>query len=162
MIVLGSRYRKVLLSILLPLFCLSCFSYEEVEIKDIKDIQLVKFSEKGIILNTSIKINNPNNVGFKIVDSEFDIMIRNKRIGKAFIDNKIKIPANSNDYHLIVLETDHSDMNIAAMPGLLAMAIAPPEEIDFKAEGFVVGKVFLFRKKVKVDHQGIVPLKFKD
>jgi len=33
------------------------------------------------------------------------------------------------------------------------------DKINFKVDGFIVGKAFLFKKKVEVSHEGIVPLK---
>ena len=153
-------YTKIAFALLIPLFCVSCFNYDEVDIRDIKDIQVVNFSKKGITVNGKIKIMNPNSYGFKIVNSEFDLTINNRKIGKAHIDNKIKVSGNSNEYHSVTLKTDLSSLDIGAMAGFLALAIAPPDKIDYKVEGFVVGKVFLFRKKIEIDQGGVVPIQF--
>tara|TARA_R110002072_G_scaffold157619_2_gene308296 strand:- start:1710 stop:2189 length:480 start_codon:yes stop_codon:yes gene_type:complete len=145
---------------LLSIFLSACFSYEEVEILDIKSIKLVDFSDKEIIVNTEVEIFNPNDFDIKVVKSEFDVFMKGDRIGKAYIDNKLKIKKNSRMVHALVLKSDHTKEGLASIPKLLALTMNSPERIQFKVDGFIVGKAFLFKKKIHVSHQGLVPLKF--
>lgn len=137
----------------------SCFKYEEVTIKDIKTVKLIEFSEKGLIVESEIKIINPNSYKLSIVDSEFDVFIKNKLLAKARIDNDINIPKNSSEYHKVVLKSDYKDFANGALVNMLALTMSGNDKVKFKVEGFIVGKAFLFKKKVEVSHEDVVPLK---
>jgi LEA14-like dessication related protein len=150
--------KTVSLFLILATTLTSCFNYEEVEITDIKSVKLLEFSDKGLVVESEIQITNPNNFTLSVVDSDFDVYIKNKRIGKAYIDSKVKISKNSSDYHIVVLKSDYEDLASGAMTNLIALTMGS-DKINFKVEGFIVGKAFLFKKKVKVSHEGIVPLK---
>lgn len=147
-------------SIFLTLFLSACFTYEEVEIKDIKSIKLVDFTEKGIIVDAQVEIFNPNDFDIKVVKSEFDVFIKGDKIGKAYIDNKLKIKKKSKEVYSLVLKSDHTKMGLASIPKLMELTMNSPERIQFRVDGFIVGKAFLFKKKIHVTHQGLVPLKF--
>ena len=152
------RSSGFLVTLILALFCTSCFNYEDVEVLDIKDIEFENFSEKGVTVSAQVKIYNPNNFSFKVVDSEFDLIVKNQKLGKASIDNKLRISGRSEDYHLLVLKTDHSKMNMAALPGLLSIVLSSSKTVDLKIKGHITGKAFLFKKKVDIDHKTRVPL----
>jgi LEA14-like dessication related protein len=147
-----------LLILALPFFT-SCMHYEEVEIQDIKSIKLLEFSDKGLLVESNVRIHNPNNYDLSVVNSEFDVFIKSSRIGKASIDSKVQIPGESNDYHTIVLRSDYDKLASGALPKLIAITAMGNENIDFKIDGFITGKAFLFKKKVHVSHEGSVPLK---
>ncbi|MBL4710877.1 MAG: LEA type 2 family protein [Flavobacteriales bacterium] len=141
------------------LFLSSCFKYEEVTIKDIKTVRLIEFSEKGLIVESEIKIDNPNSYKISIINSEFDIFVNNKRLAKAKIDNKISIPKNSSEYHKVILKSDYKDFASGALVNMLALTMSGNDKVKFKVEGFIVGKAFFIKKKVKVNHEDVVPLK---
>jgi hypothetical protein len=42
---------------------------------------------------------------------------------------------------------------------LLSLTAGSKERIDFKIDGYIVGKAFMISKKVEVHHEGLVPLK---
>ena len=153
-------YSKFLCILILPLFLGGCFSFDEVEIRDINSFNLKNFSDKGMQVDARIKIANPNNFSIKIVRSEFDLHLKGKKIGTASLENKIKIPANSENYHEVKLISDHSDMNLDVLPTLLSMAFSQSGKMDLEIKGFVVCKVFIFRKKIEVDHREMVPVNF--
>lgn len=137
----------------------SCFNYEDVEITNIKSVKLINFSSKGLIVESEIQISNPNSYDLSVVESEFDVYIKNNRVGKAFIDSKVEIPKNSTEYHTVVLKSEYKDLADGALGNMLALTMGS-RDIDFKVEGFIVGKAFFFKKKVEVSHEGKVPLEF--
>lgn len=144
-----------LISILLT----SCFNYEEVEIKDIKSVKLVEFSDKGLTVESEIKIFNPNNFDIKVVNSEFDVSVEGDKICKSRINNTLEIPKNSEEYHRLIMRSDYKDLEPGVFPKLIAITAMGSDKIDFKVEGFITGKAFLFKKKVEIKHEGKVPLK---
>ena len=137
----------------------SCFNYEEVEIKDIKSIKLLEFSDKGLVVESVIQIYNPNSYDLNVVDSEFEVSVKNSLIGNAFIDSKVEIPANSEDYHTVVLKSNYKDLAPGALATLMTITAMGGDDIYFKVDGFIIGKAYFIKKKVHVSHEGKVPLK---
>lgn len=137
----------------------ACFDYKDVEIRDVKSIKLLDFSDKGLSVESEIKIYNPNNFKLSVVDSEFDFYVKGKKLGIASIQGNLKVPANSEEYHTVVLRSSNKDMSPNAIPMLIGITASGKDNIDFKVEGYIVGKAFLFQRKVNVSHSGMVPLK---
>lgn len=136
----------------------SCLTFEEVTITDIKSVKLLEFSDKGLLVESEIQITNPNSMNLSVVDSEFNVFIKNKKLAKAYIDSDLKIPKNSSEYHTVLMRSDYKDLADGALSNILALTMGR-DNIQFKVEGFIVGKAFLLRKKVKVSHEATVPLK---
>ncbi len=137
----------------------ACFDYKDVEIKDIKSIKLLDFSNKGLSVESEIKIYNPNNFKLSVVDSEFNFYVKGKKLGIASIEGNLKIPANSEEYYTVVLRSSNKDMSPNAIPMLIGITASGKDNIDFKIEGYIVGKAFLLKRKIEVSHSGKVPLK---
>lgn len=136
----------------------SCLSFEEVKITDIKSVKLLEFSDKGLLVESEIKIENPNGMNLSVVDSNFDVYIKEKKLARAFIDSDLKIPKNSAEYHTVILKSEYKDLASGALTNMLALTMGS-DKIHFKVDGFIVGKAFFIRKKVKVSHEATVPLK---
>ncbi|MFT5666891.1 MAG: LEA14-like dessication related protein [Vicingaceae bacterium] len=136
----------------------SCWQYEEVTITNIKQVKLVKFSEKGLVVESQIKIKNPNGFKLSVVDSEFDIYVKGNKLAKASIDGKVSIPKNSEEYHTVVMRSKYEDFADGALVNMLALTFGS-REVDFKVDGYVTGEVFFIKKKVRVTHEERVPLK---
>ncbi|MDB4083189.1 LEA type 2 family protein [Vicingaceae bacterium] len=149
--------RKFSIILILILSFNSC-TYEEVEITDIKYIKLVEFSQKGLVVESEIKIKNPNGFQLSMVDSEFDIYIKGSKLAKANVDNNIRIPKNSEEYHKVMMKSNFEDFADGAMIRLLGLTLGS-KEIDFKVDGYVTGRAFFIKKKVRVSHEAKVPLK---
>jgi LEA14-like dessication related protein len=137
----------------------SCFRIEDVEIKEIKSIKLLEFTEEGLLVESEIMISNPNFYDIKVVDSDFKVEVNKASIGDAQIIGKLNIPGNSNEYHTVRLRSTPQELSVNAIPKLIAITASGKDELDFKVNGFIVGKVWLFKNKVEVAHQGEVDLK---
>lgn len=147
------------LGLLLALSLSSCIRIEEVEIKEIRSVKLLEFSDKGLLVESQVEIHNPNNYDIKIVNSNFNVEVNKKRIGEAKIDQKITIPASSSEFHSLLLRSEHKDLAANAIPTLIAITATGKDQLDFKVDGFIVGKVWWIKKKVAVGHSGKVDLK---
>ena len=144
--------------ILILILSFSSCAYEEVEITDIKYVKLIEFSQKGLVVESEIKIKNPNGFQLSMVDSEFDIYIKGSKLAKANVDNNIRIPKNSDEYHKVAMKSNFEDFADGALVMLLGLTLGS-KEIDFKVDGYVTGRVFLIKKKVHVSHEEKVPLR---
>jgi len=112
---LSPRLTQFSLLLILTISLTSCFNYEEVKISDIKSVKLLEFSDKGLVVESEIQITNPNSYNLSVVDSDFEVYIKNKKIGRAYIDSKVQIPKNSSDYHVVILKSDYEDLASGAM-----------------------------------------------
>lgn len=137
----------------------SCFRIEDVEIKEIKSVKLLEFTEEGLLVESEIRIENPNSYDIKVVGSEFKVEVNKAAIGDAQIINTLSIPGKSSDYHTVKLRSTQQELSASAIPSLIAITASGKDELDFKVNGFIVGKVWLFKKKVDVAHEGKVDLK---
>ncbi|MEQ8908324.1 MAG: LEA type 2 family protein [Vicingaceae bacterium] len=137
----------------------SCVNYEEVEITDIKSLKLLELNDKELRVESEVKINNPNNFDIKVVDSEFNVKIENKDIGKSSIVSNVNLPSNSSEYHTLVFRSSFKEMKGNALMTLMGITASGNDDIRFEVDGFIVGKALMMKKKVEVKHSGIVPLK---
>lgn len=150
------RYAFVLLT--WSLLFSSCFNMDDVEIKDIRSIKIVNSSNEGITLGTNLKIANPNFFDIKVTDSDFDLFIKGKRIGSASMVNKITIPSKSEEYHDIELYSDYKNLDEDMITQIMGSALFGSKDVQFKVKGEVTGKVWFFRKRIDLEHEGEVPL----
>ena len=147
----------VLLIVLLSLS--SCFKIEDVQIKEIESVKLLEFTTDGLLVESSIQIENPNNYDIKIVDSEFNVNVNNRKIGQSRIGTELTIPANSSDFHTLILQSSQSDLSSSAIPSLIAITASGQDQLKFKVDGFIVGKLWFISKKFEEAHEGMVDLR---
>src|SRR5690554_442668 len=84
----------------------SCVNYDEIEIQEVKSVKLLNFSEKGVLVESEIKINNPNSFAVSIVGSELKFSIKGMKIGTTTIKDKIKLKGNTSKYYTLQLESN--------------------------------------------------------
>jgi len=141
------------------IFLSSCFQIEDVEIKEIKSVKLLELSQDGLVVESEIRIKNPNRYDIEVVESDFNVKVNQRAIGDAQIISKLSIPGNSSEFHTLKLKSTPKDLTASAIPSLIAITAGGADELDFEVDGFIVGKVWVFKKKVDVDHKGKVDLK---
>lgn len=137
----------------------SCFNIDEVKITEIKSVKLLEFSDKGLLVESNVKIHNPNNFDIKVVGSDFKVKVNKKAVGNAHIKSDLLIPASSDDFHTLILESTNEDLAPFAIPNLIAITASGSDKFNFKVDGFIEGKVWWFKKKVAMEHEGDVVLK---
>jgi LEA14-like dessication related protein len=149
-------------TLLIPLvFSLtSCFTYEEVKLKDIKSLKILEFSGEKLKIESQLQLMNPNSYSIKITDSQFDVYIKNEKIGVAKIDSPVKIEANSDEYKKVKISSTIEKGQFNMLTGIVAMSAFGKNEINFKLDGFVKAKAMLIQKKIDIVHEGKVPIEF--
>ena len=142
------RYVIAVLSILF-LFS-GCIKYEEVEMKSVEDITVKKFSGKGLTCEITAIVMNPNNYKISIVDSDFDVFINNKFMGKAKIQEKIVLPKNSESEHTFTVKTKVK--SLASSFGSL-ISIMLTGKMNLRIKGEIKAKAKMISKKVPVEFE---------
>lgn len=153
------RFSGVFFFLLCTILFTSCVNYDQIEIKDIQEVKLVSFSEKGLIVDSKVKISNPNIFDIKIVDSKLDVIVQGKPIGTTKIDGKLILPSKSEEFHTLRLKSSFNDLGKNALANLIAITASNNKQIEFKFEGYIIGKVFIIKRKVKIDHKDSTLLK---
>ena len=90
------KYKSIfrLLVLILAVTFSSCKEFKEVEVVGVKDFKLKKIGLEGIEALIELNIKNPNNMGFSIYPSEFDITFSGMNLGKAKLKKRVHIDAN--------------------------------------------------------------------
>lgn len=122
----------------------SCKEFKEATVTDVDSVNLNKVTTEGIEADIKLKIKNPNNIGFSIYPSEFDVLLSGIKLGKAKLNKRVHIDANSERVYSFILKSNLSDLNPLEIMKLLNIDNAGKIEIkgDLKAGKFYLKKKF--------------------
>ena len=87
----------------------------------VKSFRLTKVGTDGIEGEVIIGIKNPNNIGFSIYPSEFDIVYTGIKLGKARLKKRVHIDGNSEKLYVFKLKTSMKDMNLMDVMSMVSM-----------------------------------------
>src|SRR5687767_8171242 len=121
-------------------FCSFCFlsSCKEIQMITVSKIQkskVLKLDTKGIEVELTVNIKNPNSMGFNIYKAEFDVSVNGMAIGKGGINKKMRIRATSDDVYTFIVSSDFSKLSTTDMPKLMKLANSKSATIGLK--GFI-------------------------
>ncbi|PKP46163.1 MAG: hypothetical protein CVT95_07415 [Bacteroidetes bacterium HGW-Bacteroidetes-12] len=142
--------------VIISFFLSSCIQYKEVKVIQIQRVGVKSFSITEINFFVNIQIENPNNYKISITDGDLDLYIKDKKIGKTILQNKLILPKKSNEIHEILISTPLKDALSGTTPFILGIIgkknvlIHVQGEIKAKAKGIV--------KKIPVDFKENVAL----
>lgn len=134
----------------------SCNNYQEVTFSGIENVNVTSFSQKGVEAIVTARIKNPNKVGFTIYRSEMDVKINGIDAGKAHLTDNVKIKARSENAYTFKIKSDFSNLSMADMPKMIAIAMSKHVKVGLKGD-LKVGKLFV-KRSVPVDIIKDVPL----
>ena len=102
----------------------------------------------GIDGDIMIGIRNPNNFGFSIYKSEFDVTYSGVYLGKAKLTKRVHIRANGEETYSFNLKNDFKGTNIMDVMKLLG-GVTFKNSVEVKGD-LKVGKIFI-KKRIPVD-----------
>lgn len=138
------------------LFLSSCGDFQDVSFSGIQSVKVNKISTKGIDVDVTAKIKNPNDVAFTIYHSDLDATFSGMNVGKAHLTNNVKIKANSEQDYTFNVQSDFTGLSLAEVPSLLGIAASRSIKVGLKGN-LKVGKLFM-KKDYPVDMVKTVPL----
>lgn len=140
------------LLLLLPLLVLtSCFSYQEVAFKGISTVSDARIDDRGIAVSAVVRIDNPNNFRIHVVDPSIDLYVNDAYIGKATLDSNVVLDKRAEkEYRIPLHATLEADQGQALMALMMATMSGTAR---LKAKGYVVGRVFIFRKRFPFEEE---------
>jgi LEA14-like dessication related protein len=126
----------------------ACRDFKEIQVTGVKGFKVNKIDTKGISADLLLNVKNPNNMGFSIYRSTFDVMYNGINLGKARSSKRVHISANSEETYAFTLKSDFKDINLMDIMKLVnggGSGGMVQVKGDLKA-----GKLFI-RKKFPVD-----------
>jgi len=137
------------------MFFTSC-DVQEVELVAVEKIELVNMKNNVLSFDVSATLDNPNSFNIKMLDSDLDLYLDDKLMGKAHLLKSIHIKKKSNETYKFQVETDVLDQG-KLLPLLIQTALTGKLKVGVK--GDVKGKVYFITRRVKVDMEDVVSIK---
>ena len=111
---------KKILSLLfvLSLFFSGC-RVQSLECTAINGFKLDQLNTDGISGDVLVTVKNPNNYGFRLYRSSFDVTYGGIKLGKASLQKKIRIKAKSEEVYGFHIATDFKDIALTDVMKLL-------------------------------------------
>ncbi|OFX58350.1 MAG: hypothetical protein A2046_14870 [Bacteroidetes bacterium GWA2_30_7] len=96
-----------------------------------------------------IPINNPNDTKFKVTNIDLDFNLNGIDLGKVKELKNVKIPANSNETHIFLVEVEFSKV-LAGSLNILG-SIMKKDRANVKLKGKIHVKSFIVGKTIEVN-----------
>jgi len=151
-----SKIIKISSILILLLSLSSCMEYEEVRMVKVVDFGVKNLSTKGVVFQVSMQIKNPNDYKIGIVGSDLDLYIKDEKVGKVTLKDKIFLPKNSNKIHHFVFETDYT--NLTTDPASILGMVMGGAQLEIQVKGFIKAKAKGVSKKFPVEFKEKVAL----
>lgn len=105
--------------IILSVFLFSCKDLKEVTSTGVKGFKVNKMDASGINADISLGIKNPNDVGFSVYRSTFDVYYNGTYLGKARSSKRVHIDAKAEKTYAFNLKSDFKNVNLMDVVNLL-------------------------------------------
>ena len=142
--------------LLLAITNTGCLEYKEVKVVDVTGVGIKDISTKGIVVEVSMQIKNPNKYAISIVDSDLDIYLKENKMGKAKLQEKITLPKKSNKIHRFTIKSSLKEITSGILP--LMMGVLTNSNIDLQVKGDIKARAKGISKKFPVDFKEKVKL----
>jgi len=146
--------KSKILIILASVFLLSCKEFKEITVTNVDSFYMNKITTEQIEAEINVKINNPNNMGFSIYPSEFEVIFSGIRLGKARLNKRVHIDGKTEKVYTFKLHSKIADMN--PLDALRLLNLDNLGKIEVKGE-LKAGKFWL-KKKFPVNYTDKVKL----
>lgn len=128
----------------LLLMMVGCRDLKEVQCTGVKGFKVNQLDTKGVDADILLGIKNPNNFGFSIYRSEFDVNYSGIYLGKAKLRRRVHIKGNAEEVYSFNLTNDFKNVELSDIMKLLGGAVFK-NTIEVKGD-LKVGKIFVKRK----------------
>ena len=129
--------------LLISLSLFSCKEFKEISVTKIEGFYINKLTTDNLEAEMKLKINNPNNIGFSIYPSEFDVIFSGISLGKAKLNKQVHIDAKSEKVYSFILNKNLGDLN--PFDALKLLSINNLGKIEITGD-LNVGKYYLKKK----------------
>lgn len=124
----------------------SCLEFEDLEFNGMNDPKFEKIENKIISLTLGIKVHNPNRFSIKIKPSQLDVFVEEELMGKAFLDEKVKLIKKKEDLYEIPLRIELEDGVL-----LKLVRLSLKSKIKIRISGKVKCSIYGVSKKIEIN-----------
>jgi len=148
--------RNILIILIITLMGLAgCKTYKPLEVGAPTNLKVNALSESSVDLTLDLPIRNPNIYRLKVTRIEGMAFINDNRAGEIESTENIKIPANSDKTHQVLLKVDYSDL---LSSGMSVMNILNKGEVTLTLKGDLTAKSFLYKKELSFNRKRTLDL----
>ena len=141
--------KLILVFIATAIIFTGCLEYKEVQVVKIINVGVKDISAKGVDIEVTMQIKNPNKYNISIVDSDLTLFLKGKKMGTAKIKEKVTLKKKSNDVYRFTIKSDLKDIasgGLSVMMGLITQS-----SMELKVQGDIKAKAKGISKKIPVD-----------
>ena len=138
--------KKLFFAILTILITGSCNNFKDLEFKGMDGFKVEKMEKRNISLKIGVKIYNPNSFSLKIKPSTVDVFVNDELIGKAFLDEKVKIIRKKEDTYFAKV---HIDLEDGVLMKFFKYALK--DKVQIRIKGKIKGSVLGITQKTEID-----------
>ncbi|MBK9282822.1 MAG: LEA type 2 family protein [Sphingobacteriaceae bacterium] len=149
---MSTKFR--LLKYLILVLLVSCKSFQEPQCTGVKDYKMTKLDMTGISANVGIGIKNPNNIGFSVYRSTFDVYYGGVYLGKAKTKKRVFIEANKEKNYYFTINGKFKDVSLTEVMKL----VSGGGNGQLQVKGSIKAGKFFIRKKFPIDEKKRVGL----
>ena len=139
------RIQSLLAILLTSLLFTSCIEYEDVEFLGVENYSIDKVSSDDVKITLHMKIENPNTYNIKVKKSILNLYLNDKKLGKAIMQEDVKLMKKSTEVHQIAVVATVKDLSKGLLSSL-GMLFGKTADLriqgDVKAKAFGIGKTF--------------------
>lgn len=143
--------KKLLFAVVTLFLISSCIELEEPEFNGIEDVKIAKLENHKFGIQLGIKVLNPNFFSIKIKPSTVDIFVEDQLIGKAFLDDKIKLIRKKEDIYFAKIRVDLEDGSMMKF-----FKFTLQDKVQLRIKGVVKGSVYGISKKIAIDKTSMI------
>lgn len=138
--------RKIIYSLFILLSFSSCIEIQDVEFKGMDSVKMERMENKKLVLKLGVKIENPNFVSIKVKPSVVDVFVNDELIGKAYLEESLKLIRKKEDTYFANVRIDLED---GALFKFIKYAFKL--KVQLRVKGVIKGSVFGIPKKVEIN-----------
>lgn len=142
------RTLRTWIALILMVQLSACSFYKEVEVSEVKDIHVTRFDKDFVEAEVEVVINNPNWYRVLLTDSDIDVYLNGKKIGRIQLKEKIILPRKTLNTRTILMKGDYEAMESSFLESILTVLFASSSKV--KVDGYMKGRAFFVSRKVDV------------
>ena len=142
--------------LLLVLMLSSCIEYKEVEMINVVGFGVNDITSTGVNFQVSMQIKNPNSYKIGVVGSDLSLYIKDEKVGRVVLKDKVILPKNSNETHQFIFETDYK--NLTTDPVAILGMVMGGNQLEVRIKGHIKAKAKGLSKKFPIDFKENVKL----
>jgi LEA14-like dessication related protein len=144
------RHRSFAVLVLIVIGLTSC-EVEDVTLVKLTKVEIDRLENQEMFLDVSAILDNPNSFSIKVKDSDFDLYMEDRYIGKANLENKFTLESGSEKEYDLEIRAIGDKLNAEMLPIMLTAALTG--KVNVRLDGTITGKVFFITRSLDVDIQ---------